>query len=426
VSGDAEDLKGAYVAYVDLMAAVGHTVNQTAVAEYVAEEPENRASVLSALQQGEPEPAAETIERMSSLTDKLSSDLWSMLEANGGSPASPQEVLSVIRSVPHMVKDAMADALALNGHSGYIQPRYMDADELDDILREREQADKGELALVKLVPYLCEELGKRGYEVSEAEIESWFSPERSAEQLPYCVKRLLRNLNGEFSTGLIPLDQLVGKADPDKWLEQVREKLLFRSHSAMHKAIAEASTLKYDCVHKALSGRRKAKRIQAEIKYCLNKWLDEVDESPHPDIDDDYRGVPVEWTCGLLPALESRFGTKEELYRCISEKTGIKAGSVRRYFQANGQLKYAPLSVYRYARKLADGPEQRQDEEATSYLEDPCTRRVAFQLAQKASTALRQWKMGRDDAELEMEFKELRRELIAAMKEGWHKVPAAV
>ncbi|MFO7956271.1 MAG: hypothetical protein R6X33_04160 [Candidatus Brocadiia bacterium] len=426
MSGDVEDLKGKYVAYVDLMAAVGHTVNQAALADHLADKPENRAPVLSALDRGEERAPAEAVDRMSRLTEKLSSDLWGMLEGEGDSPASPQEVVKAVRSASHGLKDRMADALALNGHSGYIQPRYMDAEELDEILREREAADKGELALVKLVPYLCEELSRRGYDVDQAQVESWFTPERSDQQVPYCLKRLLRSLNGEFSTGLIPMEELVGEKDPDEWLEDVRERLLFRSHSAMHKAIAEASTLKYDCVHKALSGRQKAKRIQAEIKYCLDKWLEEVDESPHPDIDDDYRGVPVEWTCDLLPALETRFDTKEELYRCISEKTGIKAGSVRRYFQSNGQLKYAPLSVYRYARKLADKTEARSDEEPTSYLDDSCTRRVAFQLAQKASAALRQWKMQKDDPELEMEFKELRRELIAAIKEGWHKVPSAV
>ncbi len=423
-----EDLRGCYRAYVDLMAAVGHRVKQNAVVDYLAARYANRETVAAALRQGEEAPA-EASERMRRLVRKLSSDLAGLLDTP---EEAPEAVLQSAQAAPDAVRERMADAIALNGHAGYLEPRYMDAEELDALLEEREAADTGDLAFVKVVPYLREELAQRGYQFDEAEIESWFGEARTAERLPYCLKGLLRSLGGEFTTGLIPIERLVGDENPDEWLDRCRARLLFRSHSAMHKAIAEATTLKYDCVHKALSGRRKAKRIQAEIKYCLDKWLEEVDESPHPDLNDDYRGVPVEWTCELLPRIENRFDTKEQLYRCIAKKTGIKAGSVRRYFQANGQLKYAPLSVYRYARALAEesrtepGEGEEEEEEVASYLEDACTRRVAFQLAQKASSALRQWKMQRDNPELEMEYRQLRRDLIAAIKEGWHSVPAGV
>jgi hypothetical protein len=226
---------------------------------------------------------------------------------------------------------------------------------------------------------------------------------------------IVRGVNGEFRKELVPLEQMVGDADPDEWLEDARARLLFRSHSAMHKAIAEATSLKYDCIHKALSGKEKAKRVQSEIKYCLEDWLRDMDSGQDPDIDEQYRGVPVEMTAGLLPALERAFGTKEELYRHISERTGVKAGSVRRYFQDNGQLKYSPLSVYECARRLAEGKEETPA--VRSYLSDKRTRQIAYSLAGKARKALAQLRMVGESAELEAEFKDLRRALIAAMKE---------
>jgi hypothetical protein len=303
----------------------------------------------------------------------------------------------------------------------------MDGTAFRRLLRERH--DPESLAMVKLAPYLREQLRRRGFSVSEQEIREFFD-EESERQVPWCLKSIMAGVNGQFSTGLIPLEEMVGEEDPAEWLERVRQKLLFRSHSAMHKAIAEATSLKYDCVHKALSGSKKAKRIQAEIKYCLNRWLQEVEAGRDPRVDDEYRGVPVEWTCALLPQLEERFDSKEEIYRVISEKTDIKAGSVRRYFQSNGQLKCAPLTVYRLARRMAAGPGSsaavRRRPARSSYLTDQQTRRTARKLAAKVNAALRRWRADGADPDLEVEYRQLRRTLIMAIKEQRSALPAGI
>jgi hypothetical protein len=220
----------------------------------------------------------------------------------------------------------------------------------------------------------------------------------------------------EFLGGLIDLGDLVGERDPDQWLEEARLKLRFRSHSSLHKAVAEATSLKYDCVHKALSGRKKAKRIQAEIKYCLDQWLADAAAGREPEIADAHRGVPVEQMHGLLERLEQKFRTKEQIYRAIAGKTGLKTGSVRRYFQSNGQLKYAPLDVYDWAERLAQ--EDGQPCVRQSYLADSRTKRAAERLAERAREALTRWRSCEDDGELEMAFRELRRTLIVTIKEG--------
>ena len=225
-------------------------------------------------------------------------------------------------------------------------------------------------------------------------------------------------------TDLIPLTDLVGDEDPELWLDRIRKKLLFRSRCAMHKAIAEAAGLKYDCVHKALSGRQKARRIHPDVKRCLDGWSESAERGEGlDDIDEKYRGVSVTKLQMLLSALERRFRTKEDLYRFLSDKTGITTASVRRYFQARGSLRYVPLKVYELAMDVArdNGPA----DPVQSYLEDDQIRRAAEEIARKANEALRKWQYGQDD-ECEIEYKQLRRMLIATLKEQISAVPALV
>jgi len=212
---------------------------------------------------------------------------------------------------------------------------------------------------------------------------------------------------------LIPLADLTGDVDPHDWLERTRRKLKFRSHCAMHRALAEATGLKYSAIHKALSGREKAKRIRASVKYYLERWLEKVKKGKDINVDDSHRAVPVEKLQKLMPRLNRKFRTKEELYQCIAKHTSAGLASVRRYFVANEDLKNAPLSVYRFARKLArqlpeaEGPD--------SYLSDKSIRQAATEIAQEANEALRYWRSAHD-SEAKSEYKELRYSLIATLK----------
>jgi len=411
-----------YRAYAGLLEALGHGVDAGAVAAHLGDDEEQRARLerlLCGAGDGDVKGiAAEAAERMQELSGALLREVTQAAEEDlpGGPPC---EVAAALASCEEAQRDLLADVVLLNGHRQFLRPRYMDLGELRRELKERE--DGGQFALVRLVPFLREELRKRGLETSERSIRSWFDEESEAGQAPYCVRSILRGVNGEFATGLIPLEELVGQEDADAWLEEARRRLSFRSHSAMHKAIAEVSSLKYDCVHKALSGKRKAKRIQAEIKYCLDKWLEDLEEGREPAIDEDYLGVPVEQMHDLMAALERKFHTKEELYRLISRTTGIKTGSVRRYFQSNGQLKYAPLCVFRCARELATT--NRLPRTRVSYLTDRRTRKVAVEMAQRAQQMLMRWRSEGEGSELEVAYRELRRALIVTIKERRHKAP---
>jgi len=226
---------------------------------------------------------------------------------------------------------------------------------------------------------------------------------------------------GQSRSVLMPIESLTGEEQPDLWLERTRRKLLFRSHSAMHKAIAEATGLKYDCVHKALGSKRKARRIQADIKRCLDGWLETAEKGGELDIDDSYRGVPLEDVQALLPALLRKFQTKEHLCSFMSRETGLRIGSVRRYFQTGGQLRYAPVTIYKWARRLAeDGAPLKR---GNSYLADQRTRQVASEIARRANEALTRWQSEQDE-EYEIEYRYLRRALIAIIKEQRVSAPA--
>jgi len=421
--------------YESLLHGLGLQLDEAALAEHLAEDGEEQERIRSLMGlceddelAAEDEPRGRVIDALGDLEAALAAELRGAALTLGVELPDGDEMLArSLQDLPEGDKDRLADALLLSTHAAFLRPRYMDVPAFHDALKPHH--GPGCLALVKLVPYLREQLRLRGFSLSEKEIEDFFEP-AGRGSVPYCLKGIMAGVNGQFSTGLIPLEDLVGEEEPGEWLERVREKLLFRSHSAMHKAIAEATSLKYDCVHKALSGNKKAKRIQAEIKYCLDRWLADARAGRKPQIDDEHRGVPVEWTCALLSQLEESFESKEEIYRVISEKTGIKAGSVRRYFQSNGQLKCAPLVVYRLARTLtahADGSAPvRRHARACSYLADQATRRTASRLAYRVNDALRRWQEHRTDTDLEVEYRELRLSLIVAIKEQRAAVPEEV
>jgi hypothetical protein len=415
----------AYGRYRELLKSVGLSPDADALAEHLSggKDGEIRTALSRAEDGAEwvevPERAAELMDDLTlNLVRQLADGVEEITESR---PRGEGGLLAVLEQLSNAQQDAVADRLRRSGHSRFLKRRYIDGAAFQRVLDSHPDPDS--LALVKLVPYLRRQLGERGYALTNEEVRAFF--EEQSSRVPYCVKSIMQQVNGQFSKGLIPMEDMIGDSDPDEWLEAARCKLLFRSHSSMHKAIAECTSLKYDCVHKALSGSKKAKRIQAEIKYCLERWLKAREEGRRIDVDDDYRGVPVEWTCELLPKLEQMFDSKEEIYREISSRTGIKSGSVRRYFQSNGQLKHAPLVVYRLAKELIKEQGTGPGDER-SYLSKDATRRAAYKLAEEVNEAYRRYERSDGDPELLSEYRALRRALIVTMKEQHTAVPVAV
>ncbi|MCD6415817.1 MAG: hypothetical protein J7M08_03875 [Planctomycetes bacterium] len=414
-----------YRTYVQLLEAIGHTVDRSAVAAFLSDEDAQKRRLEQLLDQDETNftPDADVTRRMEELVRSLQDEIKDLIEPEQDIEGEmAQALLKELGRVSQRKLDALADAVASNGHGKFTRPRYMKAGEFRQVLQECEESG-GCFALFTLAPYLRRKLKKRGYTLSTEQILGLLRGQAGDQKAPYCLKHLLRELNGRFRAGLVPIEELVGESDADEWLEDARRKLLLRSHSAMHKAIAQVSSLKYDCIHKALSGNKKGRRIQVEIKDCLLKWLKDLEEGREPGIPEQYRAVSVKETCALLPELERRFKAKEDIYQIIAAKTGIKAGSVRRYFQKGGQLRSAPLAVYLCAKKLVEG---RSEAKKRSYLSNDRIRRVAGRLAREARAALEQWRQADNAPELELRYRELRYNLIAAIKEGWQRIPSTL
>jgi hypothetical protein len=432
--------------YRDLLGAIGLSIDVPALASHFSEDAEDRqrlSAVLDAVSRGKSSRGAVPDGAAGAAADLVESLKQRMLQGadgvlDGASPEMPcGDLAGALGDLDEVVRDAVADYVAQNGHRGYLRSRFITVDEFRQMLQARE--DGGRMSLVKVVPFLHAKFAERGYDESEGTIRSWFDSAPGDAPVPYCARAILRGVNGEFKSALIPIQDMVGDADPDEWLEGVRAALRFRSHSAMHKALAAATGLKYDCVHKALSGKKKAKRVRSELKHCLDIWIGSVKATGDAAIPDEYRGVPVQDMEALLPELRQRFATKEQMYAAIAGHTGMRSGSVRRYFQDSGQLKCAPLNVYRCAQGMAEGtipvPEpkvvrrasrrratQCRPEHPRSYLADGRTRRLAKRLCER----LQNCQGGAADTEQDIEryaaFMELRRSLIMTMKQGLHVV----
>ena len=448
----------AYLAYSYMLEALGFEVDEGKVLERVTGDSRVRDDlkrILRAHREGNLDGGtvkARLVRQMEALRTDLTGKLREQSPQMAAGAIHGADLIELVGEMQEMEKDALADVVALDGHRGMVKPRTITVREFQAILAAF--AGDQTVARQKLLAHLRDELLRRGIDMSRETIEERFRSKPVVRTMPYCVKHIFRGLGGEFRTGLIPIRQLVGEEDPDRWLEDVRRRLRFRSQCAMHRAIAVATGVTYECIHKALSGRKKAKRIQVEIKRCLEGWLAKAEAGEHIGVDEGYLSVPVQEMCALMPRLQPVFGTKEAVYRRIAAKTSLRAGSIRRYFQNDGQLKHAPLRVYRVAVALAGEaakhlPEASEAQPARRRsARSPGARRrasrtsnaprsprvdpgaavpraqgpegsvdVTGQIARDAEQALARWRRQRGDEELEQEFKGLRRMLIVKLRQ---------
>jgi len=421
-----------YAQYAALLGALGHEVNEAKVLARVARGLRDRrrlAGLLAAYRAGNLN--GELLDAgIQAQMDGLCEGLAEMIRqgathlAAEGIAEDKGGLAGFLSSLPTDQRDALADLVVLDGHRGMVRPRHISVEEFQDLLK-RFAGDQT-VARKKLIAYIRAEFLKRGIDMSCETIQERFRPAPAVRTMPYCVKQVFRGLSDEFRTGLVPIQQLVGDQKPDDWLEGARRRLGFRSHSAMHKAIAQATGISYDGIHKALSGKKKAQRVQVQIKECLDRWLAQAEHGETVDAPDEHRGVPVEKMSALLPVLEERFRTKEDIYRAISDRTGVRTASIRRYFQDDGQLKFAPPAVFRVAEQLS----REVPELAAAPVAAPkhCRRRrpaSTEDVAEKAKSAFKRWQHDRENLELERDFKDMRRALIAQLQERRHRTSAS-
>jgi len=270
----ARRLVQAYQWYVSLLHALGFQVDDGALVQALGDSPQSCAhiaAVLRAYRRGELNGElvdAGALERLEGLCEDLASKL-----ASGPAKASPswREVAESVRKLPEQERDALADMVLLDGHRAFVQRRYIGVEEFQRLLREF--AGDQTVARKKLISHLREEFRRRGIDMSCDTIEERFRARPTVRSMPYCVKHILRNLGEEFRTGLIPIEKLVGNEEPDVWLERARKRLRFRSQSAMHKAIAAATGIRYDSVQsRTLTSATRGCRWRRSASFCRPCW----------------------------------------------------------------------------------------------------------------------------------------------------------
>ncbi|MBS3764430.1 MAG: hypothetical protein KGZ25_14125, partial [Planctomycetes bacterium] len=289
--------------------------------------------------------------KLQSLVEELASELSEL------NRVPKAQFCSLLQSLPSPMRDRLADVVMRDGHRGLLERRFISVEEFQQMLED--YAGDQTLARTDLINHIQQEFRDRGIEMSYGTVEERFRPDPVVRTMPYCIRQVFRELDGHYRTGLIPIEEMVGEEDPGEWLERSRRRLMFRSHSSMHRAISAQTGLSYAAVHKALTGSEKAGRIQVKIKRCLESWLEKTARGEKLDIPDKYRGVPVEQMRVLLPNLMEQFETKKALYLAIARQTEVGPGAVRQYFQENTRLNYAPMSAYRVGCELARTPRVR-------------------------------------------------------------------
>jgi len=364
--------------------------------------------------------------------DKLNHDLAGVIrkKINGALPKGTNgdivKLAQNLKRVPPAKLAVAAEAVAQSDQSQFLKRAEIDIKEFQALLK---RYAKGQtIARGKLVRHLQTELKKRGEEMSLDAIEERFRANTKVRTVPACFADILRDLDVHFLTGLVPIEEMVGGAQPEAWLEDCRGKLGFRSHNAMHKALAEATSLNYEAIHKALTRPRPGRRIQSQIRDTLHGWLEAAGQGKELSVPDRYLGVAAEEVRKVLDELARFYPKRSRLYRDAATAMGVRSALLRRTHKAPEDRKTYPaealrkLKEFAKTRKSAAGP--------ASYLAKGGTRKLAARLSYRANEALRKWQQDRENSALRGAYRSLRLQLIIAMKQrrtesDWIPIEAA-
>lgn len=80
----------------------------------------------------------------------------------------------------------------------------MSVEEFQKLLRE--YAGSQTIARSALIGHLQQELAARGIQMSADTIEERFRRNTKVRTMPACAREIIKNLNGRFLTGLIPME----------------------------------------------------------------------------------------------------------------------------------------------------------------------------------------------------------------------------
>lgn len=323
-------------------------------------------------------------------------------------------VLKALRKLDDSRRSTIASAASTGKHADFLRTREVAIEEFHKALQQ--YAGDQSVARSKLVEYIRAELEKLGIVISSASVEERLRRNTKVRTVPAGMIEIVRKLDTTFRSGLIPIETMTGEQDPGLWLEKSRQMLGFRSKNAMHKALAQATGVNYETIHKALTNPHVGQRIRVEIRERMNEWLDKAKRGemlPVQATQPSHEGAaPI--VRPILRQLAALYPCINAMYREAAHAMGVGASSVRRIYEGgpNGRVSKQGIAALRGLLET-----RRNRPPATSYLLDRAARKLATALAEKAERAKLQWQANNDER-LHDAFKRWRLKMIIALKEG--------
>jgi len=415
------DLVRSLDAYSKLAGSLGFQVNRSAVRKHALEGTDYRGPMKSffsesyASRHASHTAPAGVLRAIRTLHDDLASVVRERL--NGALPGKAQTdaaaLVQGVAGLPSEKRAAAAEAVARSPQARFLKRAEMDIKEFHRMVRK--YAGGQTIARARLVAHMCEELSKLGCEMSLDAIEERFRANTKVRTVPACFAEILGRLDASFLTGLVAIEEMVGETPPDQWLEECRRKLGFRSHNAMHKALAESTPLNYEAIHKALTHPRPGQRIQRQICDTLREWQAAVEAGQTPPVDLRYLGAPASKVRELLVGLCRSHPKRQQLLRQAAAAMGVKSAHLRRTLSDPDDARTYPAEALAKLQHLVE--EGCQPARPMSYLAGEGTRRLASQLSYRSNEALSRWRRDRENYALKRTYKSLRLQLIMAMKQ---------
>ncbi len=420
------DIVGAYGEFAALAEALGIRVNKGAVRRHALAKLGYRGEMKSFFSRSYARRHPKRTAPIAALdaVEELVSDLARSIHRGLGKRGRlslgngcVKRLIAAVGKLNATKRDAMSEEITAGRQGEFLRTQDLP---IEDFHRALENYAQGQtLARSKLIAHLRRELAKRGLKMSRASIEERFRRNTKVRTVPPRLVAVVADLDSSFRTGLVEIEELTGKEPPGEWLEACREELGFRSKNAMHRALAESTSVRYETVHKALTNPRPGQRLQREIVDTISAWREAARRGERLPVSPEYlRGHSSE-VPGLLRRLSRQSRSRREAMRSGARALGVGPGKkMRRTMDSDGQD--AHDFSQRSVRQLKELVKTREgNSRRPSYLTGGSAKKTARLFARKAQAAREQWQMDPENAHLKSTFRRTRLELIMAMKEGF-------
>lgn len=419
------DIVGAYEEYAALAGALGVRVNKGAVRRYALDKLGYRGEMKSffsrSYAQRHPERTAPkaALEAVEALVCDLARTIHRGLGRRGRLSfrnGCVKRLMTAVGKLDAAKRGALSEEITRGRQAEFLRAQDRPIEDFHRALEEYAQGQT--LARSRLIAHLRRELADRGLDMSRASIEERFRRNTKVRTVPPRLIAVVRELDGRFRTGLVEIETLTGEEPPGEWLEACREELGFRSKNAMHRALADSTSVHYETVHKALTNPRPGQRLQREIIDTMSAWREAVRRGERLPVSPEYlRGCSSE-VPGLLRRLSRHSRSRREAMRSGARALGVGPGKMRRTMDGDGRdgRDFSQRGV-RQLKELVKGREGHPHR--PSYLIGVNARKMARLFARRAQAARDQWQLDPGNARLEKAFRRTRLQLIMAMKEGF-------